>query len=274
MNAAPGSEDRGSAPRRRWSTLVLGACAGLVFLSLIGLGSWQVWRLQWKNDLIARVAARVHAPAVSAPERSHWAGVTAQADEYRHVSIRGTFLHERTTRVQASTVLGSGFWLLTPLRAENGDVVLINRGYAAARASDWQPHTQHPDLLLPLPGPTEPGARTITVTGLLRISETGGAFLRRNDAANGRWYARDIEAIAAAQALGAVAPYFIDADADPLARTAPRDAGAVEAVGGLTVIAFPNNHLAYALCWFTMALALMMALALTFVSHWRQRGKW
>ena len=83
MSTEPGTVDSDSAPRRRWSTLLLSFCAGLVFLSFIGLGSWQVWRLQWKTDLIARVDARVHAPAINAPDRSNWAGVTASEDERR-----------------------------------------------------------------------------------------------------------------------------------------------------------------------------------------------
>jgi surfeit locus 1 family protein len=272
----PGTVDSDSAPLRRWSTLVLGLCAGLVFLSFIGLGSWQVWRLQWKTDLIARVDARVHAPATNAPDRSNWAGVTAPNDEYRHIKVQGTFLHERATRVKAVTVLGSGFWLMTPLLAANGDVVLVNRGFIPAQAS----HFDAPDKVKPivgLPDPAAQSARPTTVTGLLRVSETGGAFLRKNDAANERWYSRDVEAIAAARRLGTVgtsvgtpstvAPYFIDAEANAAAQAAIGSAApgtdTDTPVAGLTVITFNNSHLVYAFTWF--ALALLMALAFGYI---------
>src|SRR5690606_28857381 len=89
-----------------------------------------------------------------------------------------------------------------------------------------------------------------TVTGLLRLSESGGAYLRTNEPATDRWYSRDVAAIAAARGLTDVAPYFIDADAS---EAQPGDAP----VGGLTVIKFSNNHLQYALTWF--ALAVMVA---------------
>jgi surfeit locus 1 family protein len=267
MSTTHGSEGAGNELRRRWSTILLAVCVSLVFLGFIGLGSWQVWRLQWKTALIARVDARVHASAVSAPDRRHWSGITAQDDEYRHVSVRGTFLNERTTKVQATTVLGRGFWLITPLLVANGDIVLVNRGYVPARASDWQP--QDPDRIASLPGPAEPGATVTTVTGLLRMSEPGGAFLRNNDAASGRWYSRDVEAIAAARTLGTVAPYFIDAEANANATPADTGAGVREPVAGLTVIAFHNNHITYALTWFAMAL--LMALA--FLYNLRQSQK-
>ena len=55
-------------------------------------------------------------------------------------------------------------------------------------------------------------------------------------------------AIAAARDLTGVAPYFVDADATPNPGGLP--------VGGLTVIAFPNNHLVYAITWYGMALML------------------
>jgi surfeit locus 1 family protein len=271
MSTEPGTVD--SAQGWRWSTLVLGLCAGLVFLSFIGLGSWQVWRLQWKTDLIARVDARVHAPAIKAPDRSNWAGVTAPDDEYRHIKVQGTFLHERATRVKAVTVLGSGFWLMTPLLAADGDVVLVNRGFIPAQASHFEA-TDKVKPIVDLPDPANQSAPPITVTGLLRISEQDGAFLRKNDAANERWYSRDVEAIAAARTLGTVgtavgtagtvAPYFIDADArqDNTADSAAPD----DPVGGLTVIAFNNSHLVYAFTWF--ALALLMAVG--FIYNRRQ----
>ena len=85
----------------------------------------------------------------------------------------------------------------------------------------------------------------VSVTGFLRISEPGGGFLRSNDPAGGRWYSRDVAAIAEAEGLAKVAPYFIDADTTPNPGGLP--------VGGLTVVSFRNSHLVYALTWFALA---------------------
>jgi surfeit locus 1 family protein len=95
----------------------------------------------------------------------------------------------------------------------------------------------------------------VSVTGLLRMPEPGGAFLRRNEPSADRWYSRDVEAIAAARKLGPVAPYFIDAD-----RSAADAGDPAAPVGGLTVIAFPNNHLIYAITWYTLALMIPTAI--------------
>jgi surfeit locus 1 family protein len=258
-----------TAPRTRSAGLryTLVVCAVLVTVVLLALGTWQVQRLQWKLDLIARVDARVHAEPVPAPGPSAWASVAAASDEYRHVSLTGTYLPEFSTKVQATTERGSGYWVLTPMCMANGSIVIVNRGFIALDAAPR----------LPDGGSTAgagacvaaAGRAPATINGLLRISETSGAYLRRNDPVNNRWYARDVHAIAMARGLDgtSVAPYFVDAAAGQ------ENEGADEAlrpVGGLTVISFPNNHLVYALTWY--ALAVMMIAALVWVIRDERRA--
>jgi surfeit locus 1 family protein len=211
------------------------AGALLLFAGFVALGTWQLQRRVWKLALIARVENRVHAPPAPAPARTEWSTVSRSRDEYRHVQLSGEFLAASATLVQATTELGAGYWLLEPLRLEGGGgIVWINRGFIAER-------------------PTAPpaGIQGMTrVTGLLRLSEPGGAFLRRNDPAAERWYSRDLQAISTARHLVDVAPFFIDEEARREARSDAPDAP----VGGLTVISFYNSHLVYALTWYTLAL--------------------
>jgi surfeit locus 1 family protein len=222
-----------------------GAC--LLFAGFVALGTWQLERRVWKLDLIARVEQRVHAPAVIAPAASQWPRLTAANSEYRHVRATGSFLNGSATLVQATTELGAGFWVLTPLRQADGSVILVNRGFVPP---DGRPPESRERAAR---GADEPTG-TATVTGLLRMTEPGGAFLRRNDAAANRWYSRDVQAIATARGLSRVAPYFIDADAVPHAGGGSLRTPDSGPVGGLTVIAFHNNHLVYAITWYTLAL--------------------
>lgn len=237
-----------SAKRTSWLFTTSIALLGLVlFASLVALGTWQVQRRVWKLDLIERVEQRVHGAPVAAPVPGDWPQVSAANDSYRHVRVTGTFVHDRETLVQASTVEGSGFWVLTPLQAADGTTVLVNRGFIPPESRDRATRASST-----LPGET-------SVAGLLRITEPGGGFLRKNDPPGNRWYSRDVQAIAAAQGLQKVAPYFVDADATgPAPGQPPREAPGEQRpsgpIGGLTVIDFHNNHLVYAITWYGLAL--------------------
>lgn len=262
---------------KRWLLLAIAALATAGF---IALGVWQVERRAWKLALIERVEQRVHATPVAAPGPAQWPGLSRENAEYRRVRATGHFPEGRQTLVRAVTELGEGFWLMEPLQTDQGFVVLVNRGFvpqgwrderaptngAGAAAADDAPAADSDDA----PAAAAEGApatdeapRTsagaadgsVAVTGLLRISEPHGAFLRSNAPSENRWYSRDVEAISNAQHLTGAAPYFIDAQAD-------NRAGADSArppVAGLTVVRFRNSHLQYAITWFILAL---MALAL------------
>lgn len=232
------------APARRSSPGALAGftmIAALLIAGFVSLGVWQVHRLGWKRDLIARVDARIHAAPVAAPRDAD------TRDEYRRIVASGHFRHEAATLVQASTALGPGYWVMTPLVTDAGFTLLVNRGFVPpeGRRSYSRP-TGH-----------------IRIVGLLRVSEPGGGFLRANDPAAGRWYSRDVSAIAAARHIAPpLAPYFLDAEAGTARGTPP--------VGGLTVVTFPNNHLIYAATWFALA-AMTLAAYIYAMAHTRTR---
>lgn len=243
--------DAAAAPRRKRGRPLLLAVLGVLLIVLFaGLGTWQVYRLQWKLALIARVESRVHAAPVAPPPAAHWAQVSAASDEYRHVRLAGTFLYEYTTAVQALSELGSGYWLLTPLCTADGSIVLVNRGFVPVAQGGPKHYPARKAAGAACPAAGTPA----TLTGLLRISEPRGGFLRTNDPAGNRWYSRDVQAIAAVHGLANVAPYFVDAASGQDPGDAPD-----RPVGGLTVVSFPNSHLVYAITWY--ALALMVAAA-------------
>ena len=215
------------------------AAALVAAIAFAALGVWQIERRAWKHELVAAVDARIHAAPVPAPGPARWDAVNARDDAYQRVAATGTFRHDRETLVQAVTDRGPGFWVLAPLETP-GFTLLVNRGFvpndrrdAATRAAGN------------VAGP-------VTVTGLLRVTEPGGAFLRSNDPAGGRWFSRDVTAIARARGLRNAAPYFVDADASPNPGGYP--------LGGLTVVRFRDHHMVYALTWFALsALSLFFA---------------
>lgn len=216
--------------RKRWLLVGL-ALAGIALFTALGI--WQVERRAWKLALIEAVDQRVHAPPIAAPAQSEWQRHSSADWQYRRVVAVGRFRHDQETLVQAVTEQGNGYWVMTPLVTVKGDTILVNRGFVPPERAR---RTARADGL---------PADVVRVSGLLRISEPGGRILRPNRPGEDRWYSRDVVAIAAARGLSNTLAYFIDADAG-----GPGEWPA----GGLTVIAFPNNHLVYALTWFGLAL--------------------
>jgi surfeit locus 1 family protein len=211
---------------KRYGLLALAVLATLGFCAL---GVWQVQRREWKLALIDRVERRVHAEPVAPPGPAEWGTVSRENSEYLRVTAAGHFLPGKETLVQAVTALGGGFWVVAPFQTDDGFVVLVNRGFVPQNDRS----------------PANPGTAPSRVTGLLRMSEPGGGFLRANAPGENRWYSRDVKAISQAQQLPSVAPYFIDAEATT---------GSGGPVGGLTVVTFRNSHLTYAITWFSLAL--------------------
>lgn len=225
-----------ASPRRRYlhdALLIL--LALVLFAGFCSLGTWQLQRRTWKLDLISHVEQQLARAPVTAPGRAAWPALSPN-DAYLPVKVTGKFLHDRETFVQALTSHGSGYWVLTPLRSEQGFVVLVNRGFVDPAHRD--PATRRAG---------QP-AQAVEVSGLLRLSEPARRTLQVNDPGTDRWYSRDVAAIGAARELpaGDLAPYFIDADARPNTGGWP--------IGGLTVIRFRNTHLGYAITWYSLAL--------------------
>jgi len=252
-----------SRQRSRALRVILALAAGVMFAGFFALGTWQVFRLQWKLALIERVEQRVHAAAVAAPSMAQWPQLNAEADEYRRVQLSGVYLQGLDTQVLASLDRGIGYWVLTPLCTADGGIVMVNRGFIPAGAGGWS--TQ--------PAPAAAAANAcasvrdgtpVAVSGLLRLNEVGGR-LRANEPSRNYWYTRDVQAIAKARGLPAVAPYFVDADAVGNATAEGQP------IGGLTVVSFANNHLVYAVTWY--ALALMIAGAAVWVARDARKGR-
>jgi len=226
-----------------WRRLLWPGLATLVALGvLLSLGTWQMQRRAWKEDLIARIEARAYGPPGEIAPPSAWGAWSAEDGEYRRVRVSGTFLHEHETAVYGLMAASrgqpvQGFFVLTPLRLSGGGTVVVNRGFVRTELRD--PATRADGQI---------GGETV-VTGLVRRPEQRTAFVPENDPAQNRWFTRDPAAIAAARGIGPVAPFLIDADATPVPGGWPR--------GGQTALRLPNNHLQYAVTWYGIALTLI-----------------
>lgn len=230
--------------RRGYGLLLPGIAALAVFAVLIGLGTWQMQRRAWKEDLIARLTQRAVAAPVALPPRPDWSRFEPANDEFRRVRFTATFRPGEEAYVYTvgsslrPDVSGQGYWAFTPAVVDGG-IVVVNRGFVPQDRRD--PQTRMAGKV----------GGTVTVTGALRWPEAPGTFTPAAEPGKNIWYARDHRAIAAAKGwteAGKVAPFYIEQEA-------PAPPGGLPQPGRLKP-SLPNNHLQYAITWYGLALVL------------------
>jgi surfeit locus 1 family protein len=235
----------------RWPAVVLGLVA---FMVLIGLGTWQVQRLQWKEALLATITERSHSAPLPLSDVEGKFATTGDVD-YWPVKVTGEFLHDGERHFFATYEGATGFYVYTPMLLADGRFVLINRGFVPYELKDPQKREK---------GQVE---GQVTVVGLARnpLSEKPSRLVPDNDLAKNIFYWKDRDAMAATTGLPAGAklvPFFIDADKTPNPGGLP--------IGGVTMIDMPNDHLQYAITWYGLAAALAGVLGSWL---WRSRRK-
>jgi surfeit locus 1 family protein len=197
---------------------------------LLGLGTWQVYRLRWKEGLLTRIAAAEAAPAVLLGQ---------DPAPYTKVSVAGRFRFDQVAEFGAAvrdTRAGPtlGFYQIVPLDREEAPTILVNRG--------WVPQKRES----PLNDPTG----VVTVTGYVRARETRSWFSATDDEAARQFYTLDPQTIGAAVGVSAPAPFTLVAMGPSSPETYPVPAQHLPRP--------PNNHLSYIITWYGLALSLVV----------------
>jgi len=217
--------------------LTLVTLAGLAVL--IGLGMWQLQRLEWKEGLIARIEARTERKPISL-ERAIELSKTRGNLSYLPLHVEGRFHHKRERYLYSISLDGQPGWhVITPLETVDGIMVLVDRGFVPDNLRE--PQTRRQGQL----------QEVVTVTGLIRTPEAPSLFIPDNDPKANQWFSRDLGAMTRSMFPGGtvqVAPFFLEAAESDVPGGWPK--------GGQTRLKITNNHLQYALTWFSLAVCL------------------
>ena len=236
-----------------WATLAVLP----VLAVLIGLGVWQLQRLDWKRDLIVLRAERVVSPALDLVPRTRLDRLTdpgrfdlrlppesgialiagdAAAFEYRPIRLAGILRHDKEIHLVSRTLDGEvGEHVVTPMALSQGGFVLVDRGWVPPRGSAGSPRAYD-----------RPEGRVV-VEGYIRLFAAPGRFTPDNEPSTDTWFWLDPAAIGQATGAPVVTAFYVQA--------APGDT-AKPPIGSVPDIALRNPHLQYALTWFGVAAAL------------------
>lgn len=225
--------------------LTIAALVGVALL--VGLGLWQLQRLEWKEGLIAQIEARTETEPLTLERAISLAG-EGEDLSYTPVRVEGRFHHDRERYLYALSLDGEPGWhVTTPLETVRGNVVLVDRGFVPESLRD--PATRARGQI----------QEVVEVTGLVRTPEEPSLFVPDNDPDKNQWFTRDLAAMSRSMFPGAtvqVAPFFLEAKESDVPGGWPK--------GGQTRLTLVNNHLQYALTWFGLA-AVLVAVYVAYV---------
>lgn len=220
-------------------SLAMKMCVGLSLIILVGLGSWQVDRLFWKQGLIEQRQAQALLPPIAVPIDT----VVEPGMAFRAAFAEGRYLNDQEKYLMARTRRGNvGFQLITPLEQEDGRIILINRGWVPA--DNRNPETRPQSLI---DGP-------VRVTGLLRLPKTKHWAQPENDPLANQWFYVDVDRMAEDTGAELASRYYLELDDTPVPGGLP--------MGGQAKVVLPNNHLEYAITWYSLALTLIVIFVL------------
>ena len=224
-------------------------------LLTLWLGTWQIQRLAWKTALIAEREAAFSAPPVTLPDGLD----AARALEFHRVAAEGTFLHDKELYIGAfSTRDVEGYQVVTPFRLTDGRILLVNRGWVPEARKDPASRSEGQ-----ITGPT-------VVDGILRVPFVPKSMFSSlvptpvNRPNENFWFFVDVPGMVAKDGLDPVQvlPFYVEAGPEKNPGGFP--------VGGQTRIALPNDHLQYAITWYSFAIILA---AIYLIYHYRKPGE-
>ncbi|KAK4229959.1 cytochrome oxidase assembly protein shy1 [Podospora fimiseda] len=219
---------------------------GLIILAIIPitaffLGSWQVQRLKWKTDLIAKCEDRIVRPPLPLPAR---VDADAIADfDFRRVYMYGKFRHDQEMLVGPRMRDGEqGYIVVTPLEREGdpGATVLVNRGWISKKMADQK--------LRPEGLPTG----TVRVEGMLRQPWKKNMFTPENRPDIGEFYFPDVQQMAALTGSQSV---WVEQTMEPdYFQLLDNEAKGIP-IGRPAEVNLRNNHAQYIFTWYGLAVA-------------------
>jgi cytochrome oxidase assembly protein ShyY1 len=235
--------------RHRRGLVGFGAFTLLMLVLFVGFGVWQLQRRIEKHALIAALTERLAAAPVALPSPAQWSALTPGRDEFRRV--RFTAMYEPTPDAMIYSsgsavrddISGPGAWAFLPARLQGGDTVVINAGFVQNTMLDRnQQDGAVAHLVTNAP---------VTLTGYIRFPETAGLLTPSENRAKRLWFTRDHLAMARTLGWGEVAPFYVDLEQPVPENGIPKP--------GPLQVHLKDDHLQYAITWFGLAGAVMIA---------------
>ena len=203
---------------------------------LVGLGSWQLTRLEKKEQLLVQYSAGETLPPLDLNDIS---SDKLAANAYRRVHFEGTFLHDKEVHLGGRRWHGkTGYHLATPMKLADGRIFLVNRGWIPFELKEQEKRAE------------SIASDTAKLLGKIRIPKQGNFLTPESHPDKNFWFAANFSQLEEFTGLK-LEPVIIETiDTEPDLNTFPIPSDGIRA--------FRNDHLGYALTWYALALAALI----------------
>jgi cytochrome oxidase assembly protein ShyY1 len=223
----------------------------VMLIAFVGLGIWQLQRRVEKHALIAALTERLAAAPRPLPPPVQWSALNPAHDEFSRVSFTATYQSRLDAMVYGSgsavrgDISGPGTWAFLPAQLPDGETVAVNAGFVPNTMQDRDLQDRAVAQLIT--------QQPVVLTGYIRFPEAAGMLTPAEDHSKRLWFTRDHLAMARALGWDKVAPFYIDLETPVPANGIPKP--------GPLEIHLNDDHMQYAITWFALAGAVVIAFA-------------
>ena len=195
----------------------------LVITLFCALGTWQLVRLQWKNNLINQISEGLKSPAINYSNKTQ--------TNYQRVIVDGEYDFEKQIYLYSLNEKGEpGYDVITPFTSVDLENILINRG--------WIKTTQKNENRI---------NKIINnkIQGLLRKNPKKNIFKPDNEIDKNIWFSINLEDVKNFTGK-TFNEYILYLEDENINIPKPKQ----------ITIDLPNNHLKYALTWYSISISI------------------
>jgi len=201
--------------------------SSMALLILVSLGTWQLERLRWKTDILSSMKESLSLPPLKLTGQ-----VIDNIDQYsfRRIQLTGNYLYKDNITIYSKVFNKKvGKHLIVPLETQYG-IILVNRGFIP---SDFN-----------IENNIKSGE--ISINGIVKFQQKINYFTPNNNVIKNEWYYININEVSNFLSLPLLNFYIVEEN--NIEEKYP--------VGSQYNINISNDHLQYAITWFSLALAL------------------
>ena len=189
------------------------------------MGTWQLYRLQWKMELISEITFGLNSTPIKYTNNIE--------KNYQRVSSGGVYNFKDQIYLYSLNEKGKpGYDIITPFKTSNNENILVNRGWIDKKLKGLAVIN---------------GDKKVKITGLLRKIYKANMFKPKNDIKDNIWFSinlNDLEKFTEIKFPN----YVIFLENPDIKVPLPKK----------ITIDVPNNHLKYAITWYSIAISILL----------------